>query len=68
MGRIRLGSERPAKGSLESFNFKDLKHETLVSGMTDFEISQNGKMLAYRANRKLRILAGGRKAGRKGRQ
>ena len=65
IGQDSFGSERPAKGTLESFNFKDLKHETVVSGMTDFEVSQNGKMLAYRANRKLRILRAGEKPDEK---
>ena len=57
-----------AKGTLEAFAFKDLKHETLVHGITDFQISQDGKTLVYRANRKLRISARGRKAGREDRE
>ena len=61
-----MGSERPPKGVLESFSFRDLKHEPLVEGVTDFELSLDGKMLAYRGRRSLRLLKAGEKPEEKG--
>ena len=60
-----MGGEKPPKGVLESFTFRDLKHEPLVDGITDFEISLDGKTLCYRARRSLRILKAGEKPDEK---
>ena len=65
MGQDTFGGERPPKGVLEAFAFKDLKHEALINGVTDFQISQDGKFLVYRANRKLRVLRAGEKPDEK---
>ena len=65
IGQDTMGGERPPKGTLESFSFKDLKHDTLVSGVTDFRLSQDGKTLVYRASKKLRVLRAGEKPDEK---
>ncbi len=66
IGQDSFGVERPPKGTLESFNFRDLKHETVVGGVTDFQLSQDGKWLVYRAAKKLRVLRAGEKPDEKG--
>ena len=65
IGQDTMGGERPPKGTLEAFSFKDLKHDTLVSGVTDFQVSQDGKTLVYRAAKKLRVLKAGEKPDEK---
>jgi tricorn protease len=62
-----LGPDSPpgdqeAKATLESFDFKTQKHEPLVRGVTSFQVSQDGKTLAYRAGRRLRVIRAGQKA------
>jgi tricorn protease len=52
-----------AKGKLQVYNFEDLNHETLINGVTSFEISIDGKTLIYRAGNRLRVLKAGEKPG-----
>lgn len=60
-----LMEERPPKGVLEVYDFKELKHEALISGLSDFTLSKDGKTLAYRAAKRLRVLKAGEKPDEK---
>lgn len=51
----------PAKGTLEVYDFEKQKQETLVQGISDFEVSRDGKTLLYRAGERLRVLPAGEK-------
>ena len=51
----------PAKAKLEVYDFAEQKLETLVEGVTDFEVSGNAEKLIYRAGDRLRVLAAGEK-------
>lgn len=51
----------PAKASLECFDLKELRQETLMGGLTDFAVTPDGRTLAYRAAARLRVLPSGRK-------
>lgn len=51
----------PAKAALLVYDFEDLDSETLVSGITNFEVSKDGKTLIYRAGSWLRVLKAGQK-------
>ncbi|MBI4785933.1 MAG: PDZ domain-containing protein [Chloroflexi bacterium] len=55
------GTEPAAKGTLLVYNFDDLKEETLVSGISEFDTSPDGAMLLYRAGNRLRVLKAGDK-------
>ena len=46
----------PANGKIEAYDFKERTHETLVEGVTEFEVSQNAETLIYRAGNRLRVL------------
>ena len=56
-----LPDEPSAKGTLLVYDFEDEKEETLVSGITDFRLSRDGKALIYRAGNRLRVLKAGAK-------
>ena len=51
----------PAKGKLELYDFAKQKRETLVDGVTSFEVSQDASTLIYRAGNRLRVLKAGEK-------
>ena len=51
----------PAKGKLELYDFAKQKRETLVDGITSFEVSQDASTLIYRAGNRLRVLKAGEK-------
>jgi tricorn protease len=53
--------EPEAKATLESYDFKEQRHEVLVTGITDFRVSRDGRTAAYRAGRRLRVLRAGAK-------
>ncbi len=55
-------NEPPPKGTLEVYDLKELKHETLVTGVSDFQVSQDDKTLIYRSGKKLRVIKAGEKA------
>ncbi len=46
----------PANATLEAFDLRELKRETLIGGVTDFSLSADGKTLAVRCGRRLRVL------------
>ncbi|MGI9048684.1 MAG: S41 family peptidase, partial [Rubrobacteraceae bacterium] len=51
----------PAKGKIEVYDFGERNHETLIEGITDFEVSQNAETLIYRSGNRLRVLKAGEK-------
>jgi tricorn protease len=54
-------TEPSAKGTLLTFNFDELKEETVVPGISDFQLSLDGSVMLYRAGRRLRALKAGDK-------
>ncbi|MFZ1472161.1 MAG: S41 family peptidase, partial [Anaerolineae bacterium] len=50
-----------AKGRLEVYDLEDQRQEVLVDGVSDFEISHDGKTMIYRAGNHLRVLKAGDK-------
>jgi tricorn protease len=59
-----VGEPTP-RGTLEMYDFKQLKHEPLVAEMSDFTLSQDGKTLVYRAGRRMRAIIAGLKPDEK---
>jgi tricorn protease len=53
------------RGVLEMYDFKEQKHEHVVSKLNDFELSQDRKTLAYRSAKKLRVILAGIKSDEK---
>jgi tricorn protease len=51
-----------AKGTLEGYSFETHKQERLAEGISDFEVSLDGKTLLYRAGERLRSIKAGEKA------
>jgi tricorn protease len=54
-----------AKGTLEAYDFKELKHETLIANISDFALSLDGKTAVIRTARRLRVVRAGEKADEK---
>lgn len=50
-----------ANGALEGYHFEQHKQERLLDGISDFEVTPNGKTLLYRAGERLRLLKAGEK-------
>lgn len=50
-----------AKGTLDVYDLDEQKRETLITGISNFKISNDGKVLAYRAGNKLRVIKAGDK-------
>jgi tricorn protease len=65
-GRPLFSATPPADGDLDGFRFEGQKHEMLVSGISDFEVSADGKTLLYRAGDRLRVLKAGEKPSESG--
>ena len=55
-----------ASGRLESYDLKERNQETLVEGMTSFEVSRDAGTLVYRAGNRLRVLKAGEKPKKEG--
>ncbi|MFQ5613752.1 MAG: S41 family peptidase [Anaerolineae bacterium] len=51
----------PAKSNLVVYDFEKQSDETLISGITNFELSPDAKSLIYRARNRLRVLKAGDK-------
>ena len=49
------------RGDLEEFDFDDQEGDVLIEGISDFELSQDGKTLIYRAGNRLRVIKAGSK-------
>ncbi|HEV2472731.1 MAG TPA: PDZ domain-containing protein, partial [Chthonomonadales bacterium] len=56
-----VSREPSARGSLESYDMKELKQESLISKVTDFQLAGDRKTLAYRSANRLRIVKAGEK-------
>ena len=57
--------EPKANGILKIYTFEDQKEETLVEGISDFDVSQDASILIYRAGNRLRVLKAGEKPDEK---
>ena len=47
--------------SFTVYSFEDLKEDLLISGVEDFNLSNNGKWLIYRTGQRLRVVKAGDK-------
>ena len=54
-------AEPTADGRLMLYNFEEQKEETIVSGVTEFNLSRDAKMLIYRSGNQLRVIKAGEK-------
>ncbi len=61
LGRSWMPGDAEAKGKLDAYDFESQKKETLVTGITDFQLSADHKTLYYRAAQRLRALKAGEK-------
>ena len=53
--------EAPEEGALRAYDFKEYKAETLLERISEFQVSRNGKKLAYRSGERLRVINAGEK-------
>ena len=57
-----LGLDDEAEeGALRSYDFKEYKVETLLEGISEFDLSRNCKKLVYRTGKRLRVISAGDK-------
>ncbi|MEW5986444.1 MAG: S41 family peptidase [Chloroflexota bacterium] len=56
-----------ARGRIEAFDLVELKEDVLIEGVTDFDVSMDGKTLIYRSGEYLRLLRAGEKPEPNGR-
>ncbi len=61
LDRSWFPGEPAAKGSIEMYDFEEQKQEKLVSEVTNFKVSADGKTLIYRAGNRLRVIEAGKK-------
>jgi tricorn protease len=61
VARSWMPGEPTANATLEIYDFREQKHDVLVTGVTDFRLSRDGRTLAYRAGRALRVVRAGAK-------
>ena len=55
-------SSSTPRGALHAYDFKEQKKETLVSGISDFQLSRDAKTLVYSTGSRLRVIKAGKKA------
>ncbi len=48
--------EVPANGTLGFFDFREQKEGVIITGISDFKVSQNNEVIIYRTKNKLRII------------
>jgi tricorn protease len=60
------GSTPPASGVLDVYDFGDQKLDTLIDGLSSFDVSMDAKTLIYRMGNRLRVLRAGDKPDNKG--
>lgn len=58
--------ERGARGVLEVFDFEEQDSEELIEGVSDFELSMDGRTLVYRSGLRLRAVKAGEKPRKDG--
>ncbi len=66
LDRPWLPEEPPARGTLLVYDLDEHKEETLLSGLSDFDLSRDHKTMIYRAGNRLRVLKAGEKPGANG--
>jgi tricorn protease len=62
----RADGAQESKGVLEVYDLKELKHEALINGVTDFQVALDGKTAVYRSGRRLRVVKAGERPDEKG--
>jgi tricorn protease len=65
LGKDWLDEDGEGKGTLLMYDFINAKTETLASKVNDFVLSLDGKTLAYRSGKRLRVLPAGQKPDEK---
>ncbi|GAC1630528.1 MAG: S41 family peptidase [Ktedonobacteraceae bacterium] len=50
------------RGSIDAYNFEKYKHERIITGVSNFDVSRDNKTLIYRSSRRLRVVKAGEKA------
>ncbi len=63
LDHLSLEEDKSAKGMLQVYNFDDQKEETLVYGVSDFDLSADNRWVIYRGEGRLRVLKAGEKPG-----
>jgi len=61
LGQSFLDQEPPSKGILRSYTYEDQKEDTLIQGISDFDLSRDSLTLVYRAGNRLRVVKAGEK-------
>jgi tricorn protease len=61
LGRDVFSGSPGPRGSLEAYDLTEQRHEVLVGGISEFEVSRDGHTLAYRSGRRLRVIKAGEK-------
>jgi tricorn protease len=61
LGRSWLPDAPQADGDLDGYRFEERKHDMLLSGITDFDVTADGKTLLYLAGHRVRVLKAGEK-------
>ncbi len=56
-----LGGEEEPNLTLKWFDLKELREETVLGGLSDYELSRDGKILALRLGHRLRLVKAGEK-------
>ncbi|MBL7086455.1 MAG: PDZ domain-containing protein, partial [Candidatus Cloacimonetes bacterium] len=56
LGMEWFSTELPAKGSIKMYDFDNQKTETIIEGISNFMVAQNGKKMLIRVSNKLRIV------------
>ena len=49
----------PARARLEVYDFEEQSHDTFIDGITNFDVSRDGRMLIYRTGNRLRVIKAG---------
>lgn len=52
------------RGYIDCYDFENYKSERLVDGISDFDLSRDGKWLVYRSRRRMRVIKAGEKPSR----
>lgn len=61
-----LDHEPTANGMLQVYDLEEQKEETFINGISDFEVSRDGKMLAIQAGKRLRVIKAAAKPSSEG--
>lgn len=61
LGQPRMPGTQSGKGTIEVYDFEDQSHESLVDGVSSFDVSHNARALIYWTGNRLRVLKAGEK-------